>query len=137
MSGIVCVSGGFDPLHIGHLEMFREAATHGKLVVILNSDAWLLRKKGFAFMPWQDRAAIIGDLKYVHEVVAVDDADGTVCEALSRLKPAMFANGGDRSANTTPEVSLCAALGIELLWNVGGGKRASSSELINKAKQAV
>lgn len=137
MSGIICVSGGFDPLHAGHLEMFREAATHGKLVVILNSDAWLMRKKGFAFMPWAERAAIIGDLKYVHQVVVADDADGTVCEALSRLKPALFANGGDRTGSNTPETALCEKLGIKLLWNVGGGKRASSSELVRNARASA
>ena len=92
----ICVSGGFDPLHTGHLDMFREAATHGRLTVIINSDAWLLRKKGFVFQPWQQRAAIIGELRCVAEVAHVDDADNTVCEALARLKPDFFANGGDR-----------------------------------------
>jgi cytidyltransferase-like protein len=133
MTDIVCVSGGFDPLHIGHLEMFKEAAKHGPLTVIINSDEWLLRKKGFCFLPWEQRAAIIRDLRYVNDVAAVDDADDTVCEALARIKPRAFANGGDRKPGTTPEVNLCNELGVELLWNIGGGKSDSSSEIARKA----
>lgn len=133
MNDIVCVSGGFDPLHTGHLEMFHEAAGYGRLTVILNSDAWLLRKKGFVFMPWEQRAAIIGELRYVHHVVAVDDDDGSVCEALARIRPRYFANGGDRKSDNTPEVSLCRKLGIEMLWQIGGNKAASSSDIARRA----
>lgn len=133
MNDIVCLSGGFDPLHIGHLEMFLEAAKHGKVVVILNSDAWLLRKKGFCFLPWVERAAIISNLRDVADVVTVDDADGTVCEALRRIRPAMFANGGDRKPNSTPEVALCEELGIQMLWDIGGGKSNSSSDIARRA----
>ncbi|NBO18239.1 MAG: hypothetical protein EBV03_03250 [Proteobacteria bacterium] len=133
MNAMVCVSGGFDPLHAGHLALLADAARHGPLTVILNSDAWLLRKKGFVFLPWQQRAAIISDLRYVAAVVPVDDTDGTVCEALTRLKPAFFANGGDRKPGNTPETSLCEKLGIGLLWNMGGGKAESSSEVARRA----
>lgn len=130
---MVCVSGGFDPLHEGHLAMFRDAAAHGPLTVILNSDAWLLRKKGFVFLPWQQRAELIGDLRYVAAVSHVDDSDNTVCEALSRLKPRFFANGGDRKPGNTPEMDVCEKLGIALLWNIGGGKANNSSEIARKA----
>lgn len=133
MNDTVCVSGGFDPLHSGHLEMFHDAAGYGPLTVILNSDGWLLRKKGFVFMPWEQRAAIISDLRYVAGVVAVDDADGTVCEALRRVKPRYFANGGDRKSDNTPEVSLCRELGIEMLWQSGGDKTESSSDIARRA----
>lgn len=133
MNDIICVSGGFDPLHAGHLEMFRQAASHGPLTVILNSDAWLTRKKGFVFLPWDQRAAIIGDLRHVHKVVLVADEDGTVCEALRRIRPRYFANGGDRKLDNTPETALCDELGIELLWNIGGEKSESSSEIATRA----
>jgi cytidyltransferase-like protein len=129
----ICVSGGFDPLHIGHVEMFRQAAELGELTVIINSDAWLVRKKGFMFLPWEERAAIIGDLRSVAAVSCVDDADGTVCEALRRLRPAFFANGGDRRNDNTPEVALCRELGIELVWGMGGGKANSSSDIARRA----
>lgn len=133
VENLVCVSGGFDPLHAGHLAMFQDAARHGPLAVILNSDAWLLRKKGFVFLPWEQRAAIISDLRYVTAVVPVDDTDGTVCEALARIKPAYFANGGDRKFGNTPETDLCLKLGIDMLWNIGGEKSESSSEIARRA----
>lgn len=127
------VSGGFDPLHIGHLRMIKEAAQHGKVIVVVNSDAWLLRKKGFIFMPFEERKEIIEGYTEVDRVEAVDDSDGTVCEALWRLKPTYFANGGDRTSNNTPEMRVCQQLGIEMLWSVGGGKIQSSSEMVANA----
>jgi len=129
----IMVSGGFDPLHIGHLRMIKEAAQHGKVIVVVNSDAWLLRKKGFIFMPFEERKEIIEGYTEVDRVEAVDDSDGTVCEALWRLKPTYFANGGDRTSNNTPEMRVCEQLGIEMLWSVGGGKIQSSSEMVANA----
>lgn len=130
----VAVSGGFDPVHRGHVQMIQEAAKHGPVMVIINSDAWLMRKKGYVFMPWQERAYIMGNIKGVRLVTAVDDADGSVCEALRRLVPKSFANGGDRYERNTPEMAVCDELGIEMLWNVGGGKIQSSSTLVSKVK---
>jgi cytidyltransferase-like protein len=130
----VCVSGGFDPVHPGHIAMFEEAASHGRLVVILNSDDWLMRKKGFCFFDWEQRALIIRAFRMVDEVVRVDDSDDTVCEALTRLRPDYFANGGDRKLDNTPETELCNKLGITTLWNIGGEKIESSSDLVNRIK---
>jgi D-beta-D-heptose 7-phosphate kinase/D-beta-D-heptose 1-phosphate adenosyltransferase len=130
---MICVSGGFDPLHVGHLRMFEQAARLQHLCVILNSDAWLIRKKGYCFQDWKSRAEIIRALKCVDQVESVDDSDGTVCEALRRLRPEIFANGGDRRQDNTPETELCQELGIQLVWGVGGGKVASSSELVSRA----
>tara|TARA_R110000824_G_scaffold237944_3_gene426718 strand:+ start:931 stop:1446 length:516 start_codon:yes stop_codon:yes gene_type:complete len=127
----VCVSGGFDPVHIGHLRMLQEAATFGKVIAIVNSDDWLMRKKGYIFMPFEERCEILLGFIAVTETVAVNDADGTVCEALQRVKPTYFANGGDRKVDNTPEMKLCEELDIELLWNTGGGKIQSSSDLVN------
>lgn len=132
MNNMICVSGGFDPLHCGHLAMLREASKHGELMVIINSDDWLRRKKGFVFLPWEQRATIIADLRYVTGVCTVDDSDGSVCEALKRVKPRYFANGGDRVSDNTPELQLCNELGIEMLWNIGGGKTESSSEIARR-----
>lgn len=132
----IAVSGGFDPVHIGHVRMIQAAAEHGDVWVIINSDPWLTRKKGYVFMPWEERAEIMAALKGVTKVSHVQDDDGTVCEALTRLKPDAFANGGDRKTNNTPEMDVCEKLGIELLWNVGGGKIQSSSELVQKAETA-
>jgi D-beta-D-heptose 7-phosphate kinase/D-beta-D-heptose 1-phosphate adenosyltransferase len=133
---IIAVSGGFDPIHKGHVRMIREAAKHGDVVVILNSDDWLMRKKGYKFMDFEERSYIAGSIKGVVMTTGVDDTDGTVCEALMRVKPHAFANGGDRKTNNTPEMDVCDELGIEMLWNIGGGKEQSSSELVSKAKEA-
>jgi D-beta-D-heptose 7-phosphate kinase/D-beta-D-heptose 1-phosphate adenosyltransferase len=131
----IALSGGFDPIHIGHIRMIQEAAERwDKVIVILNSDAWLTRKKGFVFMPWEQRREIIQAIKGVDFVTGVDDEDGTVCSALRILRPDYFGNGGDRTYQNTPELILCRELDIEPIWNLGGGKIQSSSELVQKTK---
>lgn len=129
----VMVSGGFDPIHAGHVRMILAAAEHGDVIVVANSDSWLERKKGYVFMPWKERAEILDAIKGVVLVSEVDDKDGTVCEAIKRIMPDYFANGGDRKNTNTPEKSLCDSLGIELLWEIGGDKIQSSSELVKAA----
>jgi D-beta-D-heptose 7-phosphate kinase/D-beta-D-heptose 1-phosphate adenosyltransferase len=131
----VCVSGGFDPIHKGHVRMILEAAQFGDVVIIANSDDWLIRKKGKFFMSWEERAEILSSIKGVVKVVPVDDTDGTVCEALRRIKPTYFANGGDRKDYNTPEGEVCKELGITLLWGIGGDKIQSSSWLLDKNKE--
>lgn len=136
---IVCTSGGFDILHNGHIAYFKHAhevskSTGGKHIVILNSDAWLERKKGYKCLSWEQRAEIVRAIKYVDEVVSVDDADNSVMEALRRIKPDYFCNGGDRTSKNTPEQELCGWMGIQMLWGVGGtDKIESSSELVKRA----
>jgi len=129
----ICVSGGFDPVHVGHLRMMQDASQYGDVIAIVNSDKWLMRKKGYIFMPFKERCEIIEGFGCVASTSFVEDTDNTVCEALRRLKPDYFANGGDRKTDNTPEMQVCAELDIELLWNVGGGKIQSSSTLVNDA----
>ena len=123
----VMVSGGFDPVHIGHIRMILEASEHGDVIVVANSDDWLYRKKGFVFMEFDQRAEILASIKGVIKVSGVDDSDTTVCEAIRRLKPDIFANGGDRKRHNTPEQAVCEELGVEMLWGVGGERKANSS----------
>ena len=130
---VICVSGGFDPVHIGHLRMMQEAAKYGRVIAIVNSDDWLMRKKGYIFMPFEERCEIIEGFDCVAETTYVDDSDNTACEALRRLKPDYFANGGDRKTDNTPEMDVCEELKIELLWGVGGGKVQSSSTLVTSS----
>ena len=132
----VMVSGGFDPVHVGHIRMIREAAKYGNVIVIANSDEWLYRKKGFNFMDFRARREILDAIKGVILVDSVNDSDGTVCEAIRRLKPTYFANGGDRGKDNTPEVLLCKEMGVELLWGIGGKERvAASSELFPRSRK--
>jgi cytidyltransferase-like protein len=133
---VVAVSGGFDPIHIGHVRMFEEAKKLGdKLVVILNNDHWLKKKKGYAFMKSKERKEIIEALHVVDEVVLTSHKpspeDMSVCAELRKLKPHIFANGGDRGKTNTPELIVCRELGIQTAFGVGkGGKVQSSSWLL-------
>lgn len=139
----VAVSGGFDPIHIGHVEMMREAKELGdRLVVILNNDNWLKKKKGFIFMNQRERKAIVQAIRYVDEIILTNHpenpADMSVCAELEDLKPDIFANGGDRKpdGDPVPEVELCERLGIKLVYNVGkGGKIQSSSDLVKRVRE--
>ena len=130
----VAVSGGFDPIHVGHVRMILEAAEHGDVIIILNSDEWLTRKKDYVFMHWQERAEILHSIRGVIEVVKALDYDNTVCKSLTDLKKIVdldyFANGGDRGDKNTPEMDVCEKLGIEMLFGIGGGKIQSSSWLV-------
>jgi len=134
---VVAVSGGFDPVHVGHVRMFKEARALGdKLVVILNNDNWLKKKKGKNFMPEAERKELIESLSCVDEVVITthpeDPKDVSVCDALRMVRPHIFANGGDRTHDNIPEVALCKELGIEMVFNIGGGKVQSSSWLLGR-----
>ena len=127
------VSGGFDPPHIGHIRMFQDAAQWGDVIVAINSDEWLMRKKGYVFMPWDERAEIIRELQSVDQAVSFNDTDDTAKEAIKIHRPDAFANGGDRKKKNTPEMNLCDELGIQMLWGIGGkDKPQSSSWLVNK-----
>ena len=129
------VSGGFDPVHVGHLRMFQEASKLGRLVVALNSDEWLMRKKGYIFMPFEERKEIIQGFSCVSSVTHIEDEDNSACEAIERIHPDIFANGGDRFENNTPETLTCIKYDIEMLWGVGGGKIQSSSDMVKNAKK--
>lgn len=132
----VMVSGGFDPIHPGHIDMIVSASRYGDVIVVANSDAWLERKKGYKFMSFVARKAILEQIKGVLYVTHVDDSDGTVCEAIRRIKPTFFANGGDRGKSNTPEQDVCDELGVQMLWGVGGtNKIYSSSSLTFRVMQ--
>uniref|UniRef100_A0A7C3SR27 Cytidyltransferase n=1 Tax=Dictyoglomus turgidum TaxID=513050 RepID=A0A7C3SR27_9BACT len=130
---IVAVSGGFDPVHVGHIRYFKEAKKLGdKLIVILNSDRFLMKKKGYVFMPFKERKEILESIKWVDKVIPAIDKDQTVCKTLAKLKPDIFAKGGDRTLENIPEKEVCEKLGIKMVFGVGGGKIQSSSWLLNK-----
>ena len=132
---IIAVSGGFDPIHIGHVRMIQDARRLGNVIVFLNTDEWLVRKKGYTFMSWDERAEILLGMKGVKEVYSAMDDDNTVCEALKFYKPDVFANGGDRKLGEVPEYQVCEELGIEMVFSAGGDdKPQSSSWLVDSIK---
>ena len=128
----VMVSGGFDPIHGGHVQMIRDAARYGDVIVVANSDEWLMRKKGYVFMSFEERAKILKEIKGVIVVSAVDDSDDTVCNAIRMLRPDYFANGGDRGKTNTPEQDVCEELEVEMLWGIGGSYKFNSSSDLAK-----
>lgn len=133
---IVAVSGGFDPVHAGHVRLFREAKKLGdELVVILNNDNWLRRKKGFTFMSERERKEVVGAISSVDRVILTGHTaktkDMSVCAELKKIRPTIFANGGDRTLKNIPEVAVCQSIGCKMVFNVGkGGKIQSSSKLV-------
>lgn len=135
---VVAVSGGFDPVHVGHIRLFEEARALGdRLVVILNNDNWLQKKKGHVFMPERERVEVIAAIRWVDEVVLTahgeNPDDMSVCQALRDLRPDIFANGGDRTSDNIPEVPVCDEIGCQMVFAVGrGGKVQSSSWLTAK-----
>ena len=135
---VVLVTGGFDPLHSGHIEYFKEARKlGGKLVVGLNSDEWLTRKKGRPFMQFKDRLAIIKELSIVDDVISFDDSDDSACGAIYKTLAThgnikvIFANGGDRTNTTTPEYETYGNLPYcDFVFGVGGENKMNSSSWI-------
>lgn len=134
---VVAVSGYFNPLHVGHLDMIEKAKKLGdKLVVIVNNDYQVKLKGSVPFMTLADRVRIIGALRDVDGVFVSIDRDKTVCKSLAKVHPDIFANGGDRhTINDVPEYPVCQKLGISMVDGLGRKIRASS-ELIRKAAEA-
>lgn len=134
MTTIVVVSGGFDPIHSGHIRLIKEARALGdQLIVGINSDEWLSRKKGRAFMPWPERLCVLNNLRQVDEVFTFDDEDGTAGHLLQQVRAhypdarIIFANGGDRTQDNIPEMIIP---GVEFVFGVGGIDKANSSSWI-------
>ena len=133
---IVAVSGGYDPVHIGHIREFKAAKKLGdRLYAILNSDGFLKRKKGFVFMPFKERKEVLESIKYIDKVISCIDKDQSVCKTLAKLKPDIFSKGGDRTLGNIPETSVCKKYNIKMIFGVGGGKVQSSSALTKKLKK--
>ena len=139
------VSGGFDPVHLGHLQMFQDASKLAdNVVVLLNSDEWLTRKKGRPFMPFEEREAILNELLVVDKVISFDDEDNTACHAIEMVKhlykdpfnnsfhtPIIFCNGGDRTTDNVPEQDRFKDdEWVSFEFGVGGENKKNSSSWI-------
>ena len=138
MKKIVLITGGFDPLHSGHIAYINAARELGdSLIVGVNSDEWLRRKKGQEFMPWEERATIISALHYVDRVINFDDSDNSAKDAIKKVRAIhpnaqiIFANGGDRTKENIPEMDLLQEmLHLDFVFGVGGDDKKNSSSWI-------
>ena len=143
MRELVLVSGGFDPIHSGHVYLIQEASKYGDVIVLLNSDKWLREKKGREFLPFVERETIMKSLKNVIDVLSFDDSDKTCVDGIRKAinkypnHKIMFANGGDRNDKTSPdsEKKFCDKNNITTLWGVGGEYKSNSSSKILKRWQ--
>ena len=136
MKKIVLITGGFDPLHSGHIAYFKAAKTLGDMLIVgLNSDEWLERKKGRAFMPWNERLCVVNNLSMVDEVYTFDDTDGSAKSFIRQVRAhypdaeLIFANGGDRTADNIPEMDIQDD-NLEFVFGVGGEDKKNSSSWI-------
>jgi cytidyltransferase-like protein len=132
---IILVTGGFDPLHSGHIEYIKAARELGRVVVGVNSDEWLIRKKGQPFMPFSERLNIVNNLKDVMTAIGFDDSDGSAKDAIKKVRQMfpnntiVFANGGDRTKENIPEMNTDVN-NVEFLFGVGGENKMNSSSWI-------
>ncbi len=133
---IVLVTGGFDPIHSGHIAYFKAAQTLGDMLLVgINSDEWLVRKKGRAFMPWNERLCIVNNLSMVDEVYTFDDEDGSAKHFIQQVRAhypdaeLIFANGGDRTKDNIPEMDVIDP-NIKFVFGVGGEDKKNSSSWI-------
>ena len=122
---MIILSGGFDPIHKGHVRMFKEASLNGMVVAGLNSDEWLIRKKGKFFMPFVERKEILESIRYIDLVKSFNDSDDTACSLINKINNEysdnyniFFGNGGDRTNQTTPEIKFCNDNNIDLIWGL-------------------
>ena len=134
---IALITGGFDPIHIGHIRLIQEAGKIGRVVVGLNSDQWLKNKKGMHFMPFEERKAIVEQMQGVVLATGFNDTDGTAIDAIRVVQnmfpneSIVFCNGGDRTDKNIPEHDYCVQNQVEMRFEVGGGKANSSSWLLS------
>jgi D-beta-D-heptose 7-phosphate kinase/D-beta-D-heptose 1-phosphate adenosyltransferase len=137
---VVTTSGGFDPIHVGHLRCIQEAARlkgeRGILIVIVNGDGFLARKKGYSFMKVEERLELVSAIRGVDYVVTWDDGGQFVTGAIEALLPNVFAKGGDRSSSAVvPEFEACTRIGCSVVFGVGGNDKVqSSSELVARTR---
>lgn len=134
----VAVAGGFDPLHIGHIRHIEAASKlGGRLIVIVSTDRDMIRKKGYEFLPFEERMEIIKALKWVDEVIPSIDADGTVAKTLKVIKPDIFAKGGERTEDNMPEneIQACKEIGCKIVYGVGEQLQSSSGLVDRIVKQ--
>jgi glycerol-3-phosphate cytidylyltransferase-like family protein len=126
---VILLGGGCDPVVMGHIKLIEDAAQYGKVIWALNSDAWLKKKKGYVFMQWEERHMVLKSIRGIHDVIKVDDEDGSINKAVELIKPDFFGHGGVEY--DIPEKKLCDELGVKMVWGLGGDIKFNSNDIVD------
>tara|TARA_Y100000114_G_C11713690_1_gene304812 strand:+ start:180 stop:662 length:483 start_codon:yes stop_codon:yes gene_type:complete len=135
----ILVSGAFNPLHIGHLLLLKDASNYGKVIVALNSDEWVLKNKGHLLFDFETRKKMLLDCPYVSDVVDFDDNEGDASFALFKVKPDYFGNGGSLTSASIPkdELHVCGYLGIKPIFDLGNVLNRKNKDKISSAQTSI
>ena len=135
----ILVSGAFNPLHFGHLLLFRAASKYGKVIVALNSDEWIIKNKGYLLFDFETRKSLLEECEYISKVVSFDDSDGDAVYALFEIRPTYFGNGGAATSCSLPEVEMrvCEYLGIEPVFNLGDTVKSIDNNVLVSAQRSI
>ena len=135
----ILISGAFNPLHIGHLLLLKDASRYGKVIVALNSDEWVMRNKGHLLFDFETRKKMLLKCSYVSEVVDFDDEEGDASFALFKVKPDYFGNGGSLTSTSIPkdEIQVCGYLGIEPVFGLGNVSNNKNKDKISSAQMSI
>ena len=135
----ILVSGAFNPLHFGHLLLFRAASKYGKVIVALNSDEWIIKNKGYLLFNFETRKSLLEECEYVSKVIPFDDSDGDAVYALFEVKPTYFGNGGSATSLSLPkeELQVCEYLGIEPIFNLGDTVKIIDNDVLASAQKSI
>ena len=135
----ILVSGAFNPLHFGHLLLFKAASKYGKVIVALNSDEWVMKNKGHLLFDFETRKALLEECEYVSRVIPFDDSDGDAVYALFEVRPTYFGNGGSATSLSLPkeEMQVCGYLGIEPVFDLGDTSKDIDNNMLVAAQKSI
>ncbi len=135
----ILISGAFDTIHLGQLLLLKHAASYGKVIIALNSDEWIINKKGFTIFDFETRKILLEEIPYVYKVIKVADDDGTVCSAMLEIRPDFFGNGGSATSSSIPkvEIEVCDYLGIEPVFSLGDTRNVTEDQYLITSQDKI
>ena len=135
----ILVSGAFNPLHFGHLLLFKAASKYGKVIVALNSDEWVMKNKGHLLFDFETRKSLLEECEYVSEVIPFDDSEGDAVYALFEVRPTYFGNGGSATSLSLPkeELQVCGYLGIKPIFDLGDTSKNIDNNMLVAAQKSI
>ena len=135
----ILVSGAFNPLHFGHLLLFKSASKYGKVIVALNSDEWVMKNKGHLLFDFETRKALLETCEHVYQVISFDDSEGDAVFALFEVRPTYFGNGGSATSLSLPkeEMQVCGYLGIKPVFDLGDTAKDIDNDMLVAAQKSI